>query len=161
MNAKLSELRDRRFRLRKEVAERLSAALEPTIRVSITQAGDRSGYEALLKDLLKGCGLQYNQIVLRIVEAYLRRRLSRMVRKGDASTLSEDGGIAEDQAIRIVSYLQDSDQIGKLETVDLEDEPLIALKDGAGLQKLGRPVHRPALHCYPSDPAARKRTGHC
>ena len=131
MNAKLSELRDQRFRLRKEVAERLSAALEPTIRVSITQAGDRSGYEALLKDLLKGCGLQYNRIVLRIVESLSPEELSRMVRKGDAARLSEDGGIAEDQAVRIVSYLQDSDQIGKLETVDLEDEPLIALKDGA------------------------------
>ena len=131
MNTKLSELRDRRFRLRKEVAERLSAALEPTIRVSITQAGDCSGYEALLKDMLKGCGLQYNRIVSRIIESMSPEELSRIVRKGDATRLAEDGGIAEDQALRIVSYLQDSDQIGKLETVDLEDEPLIALKDGA------------------------------
>ena len=131
MNTKLSELRDRRFRLRKEVAERLCAALAPTIRVSITQAGDRSGYEALLKDLLKGCGLQYNRIVSRIVESLSPEELSRIVRKGDAARLAEDGGIAEDQAVRIVGHLQDSDQIGKLETVDLEDEPLIALKDGA------------------------------
>lgn len=36
-----------------------------------------------------------------------------------------------DQAQRIVAHLQGSDQIGKLETVDLEDEPLISLKDGA------------------------------
>lgn len=131
MNTKLSELRDRRFHLRKEVAERLCAALEPAIRVSITQAGDHSGYEALLKDLLKGCGLQYNRIVSRIVESLSPEELSRIVRKGDAARLAEDGGIAEDQAVRIVSYLQDSDQIGKLETVDLEDEPLISLKDGA------------------------------
>jgi len=131
MNTKLSELRDRRFHLRKEVAERLCAALEPTIRVSITQAGDRSGYEALLKDLLKGCGLQYNRIVSRIVESLSPEELARIVRKGDAARLAEDGGLAEDQAVRIVSYLQDSDQISKLETVDLEDEPLISLKDGA------------------------------
>jgi ABC-type lipoprotein export system ATPase subunit len=131
MNTRLSELRDRRFKLRKEVAERLSVALEPTIRVSITQAGDRSGYEALLKEMLKGCGLQYNRIVARIVESLSPEELSRIVRKGDAARLAEDGGIAEDQAARIVSHLQDSDHIGKLETVDLEDEPLIALKDGA------------------------------
>lgn len=43
MNTQLSELRDRRFALRKEVAGRLSAALGSTIRVSITQSGDRSG----------------------------------------------------------------------------------------------------------------------
>lgn len=131
LNTEISDLRDRRFQLRREVAERLSAALAPTIRVSITQAGARAGYESLLKDLLKGCGLQYNRIVSRIVESLSPEELSRVIRKGDAARLAEDGGIAEDQALRIVSHLQDSDQIGKLETVDLEDEPLIALKDGA------------------------------
>ncbi len=131
MNTRLSEMRDRRFELRKGVAERLSTALAPTIRVFITQAGDRSDYEALLKDLLKGCGLQYNRIAARIVENLSPEELSRIVRKGDGARLADDGGIAADQAARIVSHLQDSDQIGKLETVDLEDEPLIALKDGA------------------------------
>lgn len=131
INTNLSELRDRRFCLRKEVAERLSAALRPTIRVSITQAGDRSGYEALLKEMLRGSGLQYNRIVSRIVESVSPEELSRIVRKGDSARLAEDGGIAEDQALRIVGHLQDGDQIGKLETVDLDDEPLIALKDGS------------------------------
>jgi len=131
MNTKLSELRDRRFGLRKEVAERLSAALGPTIRVSITQSGDRSGYEALLKDMLKGSGLQYNRIVARLVESVSPEELSRIVRRGDAARLAEDGGIAEDQALRIVTHLQDGDDTAKLETIDLEDEPLIALKDGA------------------------------
>lgn len=131
MNTRLSELRDRRFRLRKEVAERLSTALAPTIRVSITQAGDRSAYESLLKDMLKGCGLQYNRLASRIIESVSPEELSRIVRRGDASRLADDGGIAEDQALRVVSHLQESDQIGRLETIDLEDEPLIALKDGA------------------------------
>jgi DNA repair ATPase RecN len=131
MNTKLSELRDQRFHLRKDVADRLSAALGPTIRVSITQAGDRSGYDALLKDMLKGCGLQYNRIVSRIVESLSPEELSRIVRKRDSARLAEDGGIAEDQALRIVGHLQDGDQIDKLETVDLDDEPLIALKDGS------------------------------
>lgn len=131
MNTKLSELRDRRFKLRKEVAERLSTALGPTIRVSITQSGDRSGYEALLKDMLKGSGFQYNRIVSRLVESVSPEELARIVRKGDAARLAEDGGIAEDQALRVVTHLQDGDDTAKLETIDLEDEPLIALKDGA------------------------------
>lgn len=131
MNVKLSELRDRRFQLRKQVAERLSRSLAPTIKVVVTQAGDRSDYEALLKEMLKGCGLQYNRIAARIVENLSPEELSRIVRKGDAARLAEDGSIAADQAARIVGHLQESDQIGKLETVDLEDEPLIALKDGA------------------------------
>jgi len=131
MNSRLSELRDRRFQLRKEVAERLSKDLAPTIRVVVTQSGDRSNYEALLKDLLKGSGLQYNRIAARIAENLSPEELSRIVRKGDAGRLAEDGGVAVDQAARIVGQLQTSDQIGRLETVDLDDEPLISLKDGA------------------------------
>lgn len=131
MNTKLSELRDQRFQLRKEVADRLTQALAPTIRVTITQAGHRGGYESLLKEMLKGCGIQYHRLATRIVESLSPEELSRIVRKGDASRLAEDGGVALEQAQRIVLHLQGSDQIGRLETVDLEDEPLISLKDGA------------------------------
>lgn len=131
MNAKLSELRDRRFQLRRQVAESLSRSLAPTIKVVVTQAGDRSDYEALLKEMLKGCGLQYNRIAARIAENLSPEELSRIVRKGDAARLAEDGNVAADQAARIVGHLQESDQIGRLETIDLEDEPLISLKDGA------------------------------
>lgn len=131
MNTRLSDLRDRRFQLRKDVADRLTRALAPTIRVSITQAGHRGDYEVLLREMLKGSGLQYNRLATRISETLSPEELSRIVRKGDATRLAEDGGIAIEQAQRIVGHLQGSDQIGKLETVNLEDEPLIALKDGA------------------------------
>ncbi len=131
LNAGLSDLRDERFRLRKQVSERLSAALAPTVRVTVTQAADRSGYEALLKEMLKGCGLQYARLVSRIVDSLSPEEMSRIVRRGDATRLVEDGGIPDDQAARIIAHLNDSDQIGKLETIDLGDEPLIALKDGS------------------------------
>jgi DNA repair ATPase RecN len=131
MITRLSDLRDLRFRLRKGVADRLTNALAPTIRVSITQSGNRGGYETLLKEMLKGSGLQYNRLATRISETLSPEELSRIVRKGDAARLAEDGSIALDQAQRVVAHLQASDQIGKLEIVDLEDEPLIALKDGA------------------------------
>lgn len=131
MNTRLSDLRDQRFRLRKEVADRLTNALAPTIRVTITQAGHRGGYEALLREMLKGCGLQFNRLATRISETLSPEELARIVRRSDAARLAEDGGIAIEQAQRIVTHLQASAQIGKLETIDLEDEPLIALKDGA------------------------------
>ena len=125
-----SGLRDKRFALRKEVADRLSQALAPMVRVSVRQAGDRSTYESVLKDMLKGCGLQYMRPVMRIVETLSPEELSRLVRKGDAARLSEDAGVSDEQASRILSHLKASDQLSSLETVDLEDEPLIELKDG-------------------------------
>ena len=126
-----STLRDKRFALRKEVADRLSQALAPMVRVSVRQAGDRSSYETVLKEMLKGCGLQYMRPVMRIVETVSPEELSRLVRKGDSARLAEDAGLGEDQASRILSHLKASDQLSGLETVDLEDEPLIELKDGA------------------------------
>jgi chromosome segregation ATPase len=50
LTAKLSGLRDERFGLRKSVADQLSDALQPTIRVTITQAGNRDGYRSLLTE---------------------------------------------------------------------------------------------------------------
>ena len=129
--ARLSELRDDRFSLRRDVAQRLSLALGPAIRITITQAGDRSAYEALLREALKGCGIQYNRIVARLVESVAPQELSRIVRRGDAARLAEIGGVAADQAQRIVGHLQGNEQLGDLENVELDDEPLIALKDGA------------------------------
>ena len=126
-----SGFRDKRFALRKEVADRLSQALSPMVRVTVRQAGDRSSYEAVLKEMLKGCGLQYMRPVMRIVETVSPEELSRLVRKGDAARLAEDAGIGEEQASRILSHLKASDQLSGLETVDLEDEPLIELKDGS------------------------------
>ena len=130
MTARLSELRDRRFGLRKEIADRLSAALAPTIRVSIAQAGDRSAYEQYLREALKGSGTRYGQIVAQIVANLAPEELSPIVRRGNTERLAERAGIGEDQGERIIDHLRDGDHAFRLETVELADEPLIELKDG-------------------------------
>ena len=130
MTARLSELRDERFGLRKEIAERLSAALAPTIRVSIAQAGDRSAYEQYLREAFKGSGTRYGQIVAQIVANLAPEELSPIVRRGDTERLAERTGIGEDQGERIIDHLRDGDHAFRLETVELADEPLIELKDG-------------------------------
>ncbi len=130
MLAKLSDTRDRRFAIRKTIAERLTTALSPTIRVSIIQAGDRSGYREMLSSALKGSGIQYNRIVDRIVETIAPEELSQLLRRGNIQRLSERASIAVDQAQRVLGNIQNTDFAFKLETIDLEDEPQIELKDG-------------------------------
>ena len=127
----LSDARDKRFGLRKAVAERLTSALAPTIRVSIIQAGDRSAYRELLGGALKGSGIQYNRVMERIVENVSPEELSQIIRRGIAERLAERAGINADVAQRTVSHIRNSDFAQKLETIDLEDEPRIELKDGA------------------------------
>jgi len=131
MLASLSDTRDRRFALRKAVAERLTNALSPTIRVAIIQAGDRSGYRELLSAALKGSGIQYNRIADRIVESVSPEELSQLIRRSNFQRLAERAGIAADLAQRVIGHIQNTDFAFKLETIDLEDEPQIELKDGA------------------------------
>lgn len=131
LTSALSNLRDQRFALRKAVAERLTSALAPTIRVSITQSGDKSGYRDLLSAALKGSGMQYNRVADRIVESVSPEELSQIIRRGNVQRLAERAGIAEDQAQKVLTHIQNTDYAFKLETVDLEDEPQIELKDGA------------------------------
>ncbi|TAN56806.1 MAG: hypothetical protein EPN20_18175 [Magnetospirillum sp.] len=130
LTARLSGLRDQRFALRRAVTEALSAALMPTIRVSITQAGDRSGYRELLCDELRGSGMQYNRLAARIVETVSPEELSRMIRRGTWQNLAERASLSDEQAQRVVGHLAAGDAALRLETIDLEDEPLIELKDG-------------------------------
>ncbi len=130
MIARLSELRDQRFHLRKDIVKRLTEALAPTIRVSITQAGDRSCYEHHLREALKGSGTKYGQIVAQIVANLAPEELSPIIRKANAERLAERAGIGEDQAERVIDHIRAGDHASKLETVELADEPLIELKDG-------------------------------
>lgn len=129
--AKLSDTRDLRFALRKTVAERLTLALSPTIRVSIVQAGDRSGYRELLSVALRGSGMQYNRVADRIVESISPEELSQLIRRGNVQRLAERANITVDQAQRALVNIENTDFAFKLETIDLEDEPQIELKDGA------------------------------
>ncbi|HHK74721.1 MAG TPA: hypothetical protein ENJ57_06115 [Rhizobiales bacterium] len=126
----LSDLRDRRFDMRKQVAGQLSEALAPNIRVSITQSGNRGEYERLLQAALKGSGIQYNRVVGRIVENLSPEELAPIIRKGNTDRLADRAGIRPDLASQIITHLQASEYFFRLETVDLEDEPLIELKDG-------------------------------
>ncbi len=130
MTARLSELRDQRFAMRRSIAERLSAQLAPAIRVSIAQAGDRAAYERYLRDALRGSGTKYSQIVAQIVGRLAPEELSSIVRTRNAERLSEHAAIGMEQAGRVIEHLRDEGRAARLETVELADEPLIELKDG-------------------------------
>ncbi|HVE81944.1 MAG TPA: AAA family ATPase, partial [Myxococcales bacterium] len=98
LSAKLSGLRDERFRLRKKVTEELLAPLQPTIRVTITQAGNREAYRALLTEALKGQSMKYTAVVEKIVQGASPEELSVLVQRGDAARLAERTGLDEDRS---------------------------------------------------------------
>ena len=86
--AQTSALRNQRYDLRAAVVERLNRELESVgVKVTLTQRGDSSAYQALLSDILKGESLQrFGQHV---------ERLTRCLRPGELVRLAE--GVAQDQ----------------------------------------------------------------
>ncbi len=130
LTARLSGLRDERYLLRKKVTEQFLAPLQPAIRVTVTQAGNRDAYRALLAEALKGQSMKYTAVVERIVQNATPEELSVLVQREDAARLSERTGLDEDRSRRVIEALRDSDLLYRVETVDLEDLPRIELLDG-------------------------------
>ena len=130
LSAKLSGLRDERYLLRKKVTEQDLAPLQPTIRVTITQAGNREAYRTLLSEALKGQSMKYTAVVDRIVQSATPEELSVLVQRGDAARLAERTGVDEDRSRKVIDALRESELLYRVETVELEDLPKIELLDG-------------------------------
>lgn len=124
-----SELRDERFALRKRIAERLSAQF-PTLRVTVTQAGDLCEYQAIVTEALKGSGVKQGVAAERLCPAFLPSELAEVVAKGDLNTLMQRSGFDEDRSKKILSALRNEGIHYTIETIPLDDQPSIELLDG-------------------------------
>ena len=126
---RVSELRDQRFALRKQVAARLSNQF-PSIRVTVIQAADLDEYQELVTEALKGSGVRQGAAAERLCSALLPNELAEVVAKNDINTLIERSGFDEDRSKKILSALRAAGIHYRIETVALEDRPCIELLDG-------------------------------
>lgn len=124
-----SELRDQRFALRKQTAERLSNQF-PSIRVTVTQAADLRDYQDLVTEALKGSGVRQGAAAERLCLVFLPGELAEMVAQNDVSTLVQRSGFDEDRSRKILSALRSGGIHYAIETVALDDQPCIELLDG-------------------------------
>ncbi len=126
---RMSELRDRRFMERKQVADRLTAQLS-SIRVTIMQAADSSLYRDAIARTLKGLPFKQNVVAERLAEAFLPTELARVVIAGATKLISERTSFDEERARRVAEALRADGGIYDIEAIDLEDVPSIELLDG-------------------------------
>jgi ABC-type ATPase involved in cell division len=126
---RISELRDRRFMARKQVADRLTQQFS-SIRVTITQAADSRLYREMIARTLKGLPFKQNVVAERLTEAFLPTELARAVMTGDFKLVSERTSFDEDRARRVLEALRVDGSAYDIEAVDLEDVPCIELLDG-------------------------------
>lgn len=131
---RMSELRDTRFALRKEVAARITASL-PVIRVTVAQGEDLEEYERFLKGTLKGSGVQPGPTAKQLVQRLLPAELAEIVANGDLASLVQQTRLPEDRARKVLSALQSPGLSYRIEALDLGDQPCIELLDGERYKK--------------------------
>jgi ABC-type uncharacterized transport system ATPase subunit len=124
-----SELRDQRFALRKQIAERLSSQF-PSIRVTVSQAADLHEYQELVTEALKGSGVKQGAAAERLCPIFLPSELAEVVAKDDLHTLMQRSGFDEERSKKILSALRSGGTHYAIETVALDDQPCIELLDG-------------------------------
>src|SRR5262249_39500549 len=126
---RISELRDRRFLARKQVADRLTQELS-SIRVTITQAADSKLYRDMIARTLKGLPIEQNVVAERLTEAFLPTEPGGAAMAGDGGQVVERTSFDEERARRVVEALRADGSAYEIEAVDLEDVPCIELLDG-------------------------------
>ncbi len=134
--SRMSDLRDRRFGLRKGVAERLSRQFS-TIRVTVVQAAELDNYRGLIAESLRGIGIKQGAAADRLAQTFLPTELADVAAQADHAALIERGGFDEERARKIVNALRTNGGAYQLESVDLEDRPCIELRDGATYKASG------------------------
>lgn len=100
-----SELRDQRFALRKQTAERLTSQF-PSIRVSVLQAAELDQYRDLIADALKGAGVKQGVVAEKLAQTFLPSELAGIVAAGDYAPLVERVGFDEERARKVVDSLR-------------------------------------------------------
>ncbi len=125
----LSEERNKRFRLRSELARRINDTLMPDVRVNILQDGHRDGYETQLETWLKGSKVPKTARTS-LVRNLWPRELARIGLERDANALVDRGEVSERVAQVVLEYLGKPEIVHALEMLETADDPVIELNDG-------------------------------
>ena len=110
----------------------LSAALKPSIRVSVAQAGNRDSYKELLTEILRGSGIRYNAVVDRLVQTTGPEEFASLVQKRDVARLVDKAGLDQDRAQRVIEYLRGKESLFDIEMVDVITSNDIVIKKEGG-----------------------------
>ncbi len=122
-------MRDQRFAIRKQIAERLTHQF-PSIRVTVSQAADLDAYQQFVTESLKNSGVKQGLAAQRLCQVFLPGELAEALMNNDLSTLMQQSGYDEDRSKKILSALRAGGIPYAIETIALDDRPSIELLDG-------------------------------
>lgn len=132
----LDEMHERNAALtagRQQTAAELSAALAPTIRVTVKPLADYRAYVSVLNGALRGSGLRYRELAHRIAETFSPQEIAVLAERGEVSVISKALEINEERALRLAEGLR-GDAGAELLVTEVGDEVVIELLDGTSFK---------------------------
>lgn len=132
----LEKVRAVRYDARAGAAAEINAALSPTVRIAVSQAGDRTDYESAITVALRGSGLHYGALAPLIAECLSPRELSDAVEQRDSETISALSNISVDRAEKLIAHLLATGTQSLL-TADIDDAVSFSLLDGGEYKDTG------------------------
>lgn len=137
-NEQLTELdlvRQKRCTMRTVAAKKLNDALSPQIKVEVISLAQYNEYTKALVENLRGSGLRYNELAQEIAEKISPRELIDIIENNDFMSLNEIMGMHKDRALRLVTYMRDTD-LSEIATTDIDEDVNLLLLDGLEYKKI-------------------------
>jgi len=131
----LQKIRLERFSLRCGVAEKINQSLSPHVKVEVEQSSQLGEYAKSLTDALKGSGIKYNDLALRIAENLSPRELVNIVDRSAFEALSEILEIPKERAARVVAQFREFG-LADILTCDIQDDVNMSLLDGVDYKEV-------------------------
>lgn len=118
---------------RQQTADRLTAGLAPSIRVTVKPFADYRAYVSVLNGALRGSGLRYRELADRIAETFSPQEIAVLAERGEVSVISKALEINEERALRLAEGLR-GDAGAELLVTEVGDEVVIELLDGTSFK---------------------------
>jgi DNA repair exonuclease SbcCD ATPase subunit len=125
----LDTVRQERFERRKAIAQTLSKALAPQIRVTVERSGQYAEYSKALTEALRGSGMRYTDLVSSLTQSVSPQELVGFLDSNDFISLADIAGIPKDRAARLLGHLRDTGS-ADIVVASIEDNVRMSLLDG-------------------------------
>ena len=126
--AKLNSLKQSIFKIRLESIKELNDSFEGAIVINLTFSGVTQPFEDKLRESLKGSGLQYNELVKKIIETLPSDEFASIVHTRDIEKLSRITNIDSGRSESIINALFESEAIYDIESIYCDDLPEFKLR---------------------------------
>jgi hypothetical protein len=135
MSQQRMALIDERSSVRERVAQVKTAAMKGVVEVTIRRGEDRSAFQALLEEMLRGANVRPTEAIASLAQGVRPEDLVEIIRTGDVDALVRvdvHGGNKQARVEKILTTLRKHPRLHELQTVQLGDLPLLTLKTDAG-----------------------------